>query len=270
MLDQSPNSQLLVIPRIPESSRVPLVGIVRQHHHTEKPPTDSDDGVNNKEPSPSGKSGMPVHRPHDGSLQSSRQHIPDRLTAVIKSHAFGKLRGCVPVHEESHHTRPSAALECSEEDSNDINLFGGRHHRHQPCEDAPANFESRKPERRSDIGHDDLGRNQHNAVCDVECGREVVELIAVEGEILFHAGDISILQDGQPFMLGRAWPVTSWGQTSCPQVVSTHVDILLIEILDHLRDTSKGHQEYVKPSHKLSLFFRSLRCWRQKGWFLCE
>lgn len=72
------------------------------------------------------------------------------------------------MHEKGHHTRPSATFECSEEDADDVDLFGGCYGCHEACEDSPANFEAREPEGGAHVGEDDLGRDEHEAVGDVD------------------------------------------------------------------------------------------------------
>ena len=50
MLDQSGDRKLLIIPTEPESSRIPIVGVVWYHEDTKYAPDDCDDGVDDKEP----------------------------------------------------------------------------------------------------------------------------------------------------------------------------------------------------------------------------
>lgn len=50
MLDQSGNGKLLIVPTEPESSRIPIVGVVWYHEDPEHSPDYCYDGVDDEEP----------------------------------------------------------------------------------------------------------------------------------------------------------------------------------------------------------------------------
>lgn len=109
-----------------------------------------------------------MHGAPNRNLQCTRHHRPDSLARVVEPHTLGELRRCVPVHQQRHHTRPSAAFAEAEEDAERVHLLRVFDEGEHACDDAPADFESREPVARANVRQNDLRGYEHDAVRDIE------------------------------------------------------------------------------------------------------
>jgi len=74
--------------------------------------------------------------------------------------------------KQSNHARPAARLQKADKEAQRINLVGVLHRRQCSRQNPPSDLHPRQPQTRPDMGHDNLGRDQHDDVPDVEEGRE--------------------------------------------------------------------------------------------------
>lgn len=142
--------------------------------------------------------------------------------------------------KQRHHARPRAALKETQEDAQHVDLLRVLAQRDEARHEAPADLQPRQPPARSHPGHDDLAGDEHDAVRDAEVGREVVELVAVEAEVLLHARHVRV------------------------------ADVGLVEVLDDLRHAAKRHEEDVQPPHEVALEGGALAMAAEEGHALGE
>lgn len=91
-----------------------------------------------------------------------------RKTKIKKDHKETKLT------KKSHHARPCTALKQTEQDSQGVDLVGILGEGNESGHETPSDLETGKPVAGTDVGDDDLGGDEHEAVGDAEEGEEAV------------------------------------------------------------------------------------------------
>ena len=84
---------------------------------------------------------------------------------------------CGYLTEKGNHAWVSGTLAEAQERTQHIYLFGIVRNGNKTRDYTPDDFHRRQPPTRSDIGHDDLRGDQHDAVSHVEVGGEPVPLV---------------------------------------------------------------------------------------------
>ena len=74
--------------------------------------------------------------------------------------------------KQSNHARPASSLQKTDKEPQRINLVGVLHRRQSSRQNSSSDLHPRKPQTRPDVGHDDLGWDQHDDVPDVKEGCE--------------------------------------------------------------------------------------------------
>lgn len=80
--------------------------------------------------------------------------------------------------EEGDHAWIRSTFTETEKCAQYIDLSGIVSDGNESSDDAPDDFDRRQPPAGTDIGHDDLRRNQHDAIGNVEVGRETIALVS--------------------------------------------------------------------------------------------
>jgi len=82
----------------PECSRVWFIGEIGDHNEPRETPYNSDNRIDNKQPSPTSHAGLVIQCLRNSRLQCAGEHLSDCLTGMVEAHPFGEFGGSVPVH----------------------------------------------------------------------------------------------------------------------------------------------------------------------------
>lgn len=90
--------QLCVLLLEPKGARVNVMGHVGQQEETQHSDNDCHDGVDDKEPPPSGQAVGSLESIDDCHLERARHHGAEGLARVVETHSLGEFGRRIPVH----------------------------------------------------------------------------------------------------------------------------------------------------------------------------
>jgi hypothetical protein len=184
------NSKLDLV--FPQVERPAVLRQVRDEEEARARNRQADDAVHDEQPLPPGQAVQAVHALVDARLQVAAEHGSRGRRCVENAGALRELARLVPGAQDHVRGRVEDALQQADEEADRDDVVGGCHGGQAEGEHCPDELAGRDPDGGADFCQDDLAGDLADDVAAGPGDVDHVELVAVHGQIFFHARDVGI------------------------------------------------------------------------------